>query len=138
MSEALLQQQIRLDLGMRDDIMLLRINVGKFRPIDGGPRVIQSAPTGTADFLGVQKKRVPREILNILQNELSEHSLLAVLEWVASISGAAFAIETKSLRGKQREGQRNWQAAWEKRGGIYILAKSLDDVYAGLGIAPHT
>lgn len=108
MSEALLQQQIRLALGMRDDVFLFRINVGKFRPIDGGPRVIQSAPEGTPDLLGVLAP------------------------------GRAFGIEVKAQRGKQREGQRNWQAAWEKRGGIYILAKSLDDVYAGLGIAPHT
>ena len=44
-SEAVLQQQIRLTLGQRDDIMLLRINVGKFRPIDGDQRrVIQSTP----------------------------------------------------------------------------------------------
>lgn len=105
MSEAVLQQEIRLALGLRDDLFLFRINVGKFRPLDGGKRVIQSAPEGTPDLLGVM------------------------------IPGRAFAIEVKAPRGTQREAQKRWQAAWEKRGGIYILAKSLADVYKGLDIA---
>jgi len=106
MSEAVLQQEIRLALGQRQDIMMFRINVGKFRPLDGGPRVIQSAPEGTPDLLGVISP------------------------------GRAFAIEVKAPRGKQRDVQIAWQTAWEKRGGIYILARSLDDVYRGLDINP--
>ena len=106
MSEAVLQQQIRLALGQRPDIMMFRINVGKFRPLDGVPRVSQSAPEGTPDLLGV------------------------------ITPGRAFAIEVKAQRGQQRKIQAAWQAAWEKRGGIYILAKSLDDVYRGLDIKP--
>ena len=42
MKEAILQAEIRLALGRRMDIMMFRINVGKFRPLDGGQRVIQS------------------------------------------------------------------------------------------------
>jgi hypothetical protein len=106
MSEAVLQQEIRLALGQRQDIMMFRINVGKFRPLDGGPRVIQSAPEGTPDLLGV------------------------------IAPGRAFAIEVKAQRGKQRDVQAAWQVAWEKRGGIYVLARSLDDVYKGLDIKP--
>ena len=106
MSEAVLQQEIRLALGQRQDIMMFRINVGKFRPLDGGVRVIQSAPEGTPDLLGV------------------------------IIPGRAFAIEVKALRGKQRDVQVAWQVAWEKRGGIYVLARSLGDVYKGLDINP--
>jgi len=105
-SEAVLQQEIRLALGQRQDIMMFRINVGKFRPLDGGPRVIQSAPEGTPDLLGV------------------------------ITPGRAFAIEVKAPRGTQRTVQIAWQNAWEKRGGIYILARSLDDVYKGLDIKP--
>jgi len=105
-SEAVLQQEIRLALGMRDDIMMFRINVGKFRPLDGGKRVIQSAPEGTPDLLGVMSP------------------------------GRAFAIEVKAPNGRQREAQVSFQRAWEKRGGIYILAKSLNDVYKHLSITP--
>jgi hypothetical protein len=48
--------------------------------------------------------------------------------------GKAFGIEVKAQRGQQRDAQKKWQAAWEKRGGIYILAKSLQDVCEGLDI----
>lgn len=106
MTEAVLQQEIRLALGMRDDVFLFRINVGKFRPLEGGARVIQSAPIGTPDLLGVISP------------------------------GRAFAIEVKAPKGRQHNEQRNWQAAWEKRGGIYILARTLEDVYRGLDITP--
>ena len=105
-SEAAIQQNIRLALGMREDIMMFRINVGKFRPLDGGPRVIQSAPEGTPDLLGVISP------------------------------GRAFAIEVKTSKGKQGIAQVAWQNAWEKRGGIYILARCVEDVYKGLDIQP--
>jgi len=105
-SEAVLQQEIRLALGMRDDIFMFRINVGKFRPLEGGPRVIQSAPEGTPDLMGVMTP------------------------------GRAFGIEVKTAKGKQRDAQKKWQEAWEKRGGLYILARSLEDVYRGLDIQP--
>jgi len=106
-SEAVLQQEIRLALGLRDDIMMFRINVGVFRPLEGDQRrVIRSAPEGTPDLLGVMSP------------------------------GRAFAIEVKAPKGRQREAQAAWQGAWEKRGGIYVLARSLADVYKGLDITP--
>ncbi|WP_242136956.1 hypothetical protein [Sphingomonas sp. TREG-RG-20F-R18-01] len=41
--------------------------------------------------------------------------------------GKAFQIETKALCGRQREAQKKFQAAWEQRGGIYILARDPRD-----------
>lgn len=100
MSEAAVQSAIRLALGQRDDVMLFRINVGKFRPLHGDQnRVIQSAPNGMPDLLGV-----------------------------VGPNGRALAIEVKSAKGRQREEQKAFQSAWEKRGGLYILARSVDDV----------
>ena len=105
-SEAVIQQKIRLALGMRDDIFMFRINVGVFRPMHGDQRrAIRSAPDGTPDLLGVKAP------------------------------GLAFGIEAKAAKGTQREAQKNWQKAWEKRGGIYILARSVEDVYKGLDIS---
>lgn len=105
-SEAVIQQKIRLALGLRDDIFMFRINVGVFRPLHGDQRrAIRSAPDGTPDLLGVMTP------------------------------GKAFAIEVKTARGQQRDMQKNWQKAWEKRGGIYILARSVEDVYKGLDIS---
>lgn len=98
MNEAAIQSQIRLALGQRDDVMLLRINVGKFRPLHGPQdRVIQSASNGTPDLLGV---------------------------W----NGRALAIEVKNAKGRQRPEQVAFQKAWEARGGLYILARSVEDV----------
>lgn len=96
--EAHVLGEIRLHLGRTDDVMLIRINTGKFRPIKGPQnRVITSAPAGTPDLLGVMR------------------------------GGLALAIETKG-RGKQSPAQKNFQTAWERRGGVYIVAKSLQDV----------
>lgn len=97
-SESQIQSDIRLALGQRDDVMLIRINVGKFRPLHGDQsRVIVSAPTGTPDLLGV---------------------------W----NGRALAIEVKKTKGQQSYEQKMFQRAWERRGGLYILARSVDDV----------
>jgi hypothetical protein len=97
-SESGIQSAIRLALGQRDDVMLIRINVGKFRPLHGPQdRVIQSAPKGTPDLLGV---------------------------W----NGCALAIEVKVAKGRQSHEQKMFQRAWEARGGLYILARSVDDV----------
>jgi hypothetical protein len=86
-SEAIIQQKIRLALGMRDDIFMFRINVGVFRPMHGDQRrAIRSAPDGTPDLLGVKAP------------------------------GLAFGIEVKAAKGTQREAQKNWQKAWEKTG----------------------
>ena len=105
-SEATIQNNIRLALGMRDDIFMFRINVGVFRPLHGDQkRAIRSAPDGTPDLMGVMTP------------------------------GRAFAIEVKTARGQQREAQKNWQKAWEKRGGIYVLARSVEDVYKALDIS---
>lgn len=46
--------------------------------------------------------------------------------------GRPLAIETKTLTGAQREAQRNFEAAWVRAGGLYILARSVDDVLAAL------
>ena len=103
MNESQIQAAIRLALGQRDDVMLLRINVGKFRPLHGPQdRVITSAPPGTPDLLGV---------------------------W----NGRALAIEVKNAKGKQRPEQIAFQKAWEARGGLYILARSVDDVTQRIG-----
>ena len=47
--------------------------------------------------------------------------------------GLALGIEVKTPTGRQRDDQKRFQAAWERRAaGIYILARSIDDVLHGL------
>lgn len=47
-------------------------------------------------------------------------------------SGKRIEIEVKDAKGRQRETQKKFQAMIEKAGGIYILARSVDDVYKKL------
>ena len=104
-SESQIQSAIRLALGQRDDVMLFRINVGKFRPLNGPQnRVIQSAPPGVPDLLGV-----------------------------LGPDGRAIAIEVKHVKGRQGPEQVAFQKAWEARGGLYVVARSVDDVIARIG-----
>lgn len=44
------------------------------------------------------------------------------------MSGAPLAAEAKTGTGRQQKNQHNFQIAWEKRGGIYILFRSVDDL----------
>lgn len=46
--------------------------------------------------------------------------------------GRAVAIEVKTASGRQSEQQRKFQAAWERARGVYVLARSVDDVLAAL------
>lgn len=48
------------------------------------------------------------------------------------LRGRAVAIETKSSTGEQRQSQIRFQARWEAAGGLYVLARSVEDVRAGL------
>lgn len=47
-------------------------------------------------------------------------------------SGRRIEIETKSATGRQRESQRRFQAMIEQHGGLYILARSVEDVRKAL------
>ncbi len=52
---------------------------------------------------------------------------------IRSPGGQLIGIEVKSAKGKQSEQQRNFQTMLERFGGIYILARSVDDVRRVLG-----
>jgi hypothetical protein len=50
----------------------------------------------------------------------------------AVIAGQIYGIEVKGPKGKQSESQIEFQARFERAGGKYVLAHSLDDVTAVL------
>ena len=134
MNEAQIQAAIRLALGQRDDIMLFRINVGKFRPLNGPQdRVIQSAPPGTPDLLGVLSPRLPSALHEKMMAHLPPLLFAEFMEWLGRECGRALAIEVKDAKGRQRPEQVAFQKAWESRGGLYILARSVDDVLTRIG-----
>ncbi|MCQ8279884.1 VRR-NUC domain-containing protein [Acetobacteraceae bacterium KSS8] len=49
--------------------------------------------------------------------------------------GQAYGIEVKSPTGRQRKEQAIWQRNFERAGGRYILARSVDDALAGLRVS---
>ncbi len=54
---------------------------------------------------------------------------------VMAPSGRAVGIEAKSVDGTQRAAQIVFQAAWESRGGLYLLVRSVEEVRVGLRAA---
>ena len=50
--------------------------------------------------------------------------------------GQIVFIETKTRRGRQRESQKRWQAAVEKAGGIYIVARSGEEAIEKIKTLP--
>lgn len=54
---------------------------------------------------------------------------------LGTFRGRAVGIEVKSAKGTQRREQKLWQAQWIRGGGIYVLARSLDDVMQALGLS---
>lgn len=54
---------------------------------------------------------------------------------VAPCRGTRLEIETKTAVGRQSDQQRKFQAMIEDAGGIYVLARSVNDVYGALAVA---
>ena len=100
--------EILEDLGARPDIMIWRQPTGRFRTFRGAGVVNIGAP-GRPDIGGV----------------VSVEGL-----------GLAFAIECKTRSGRQTSSQRYFAANWARLGGLYILARSLQDARLCLGDGP--
>ena len=62
---------------------------------------------------------------------------------VGVIDGRAVFVEVKTKTGNQRDAQRKWQAAVERAGAIYIIARSPEEALAAISAraasapAPH-
>ena len=46
--------------------------------------------------------------------------------------GRAVAIECKARRGRLARQQKDFRAAWERAGGLYVVARSVDDALKAL------
>jgi hypothetical protein len=111
--EKKIQNQCLLDFGLRQDVLLLRHHVGVFRSMDDPSRIIKVGTPGESDTIGV-------------------FALQITPEMVGKTIGVAIAPEFKAPKGRQSDPQKHWQAAFEKRGGVYVLAKSTGDVDAAI------
>ena len=132
MKESSILKQVRLEATKRG--RFVRVNVGQgwtgkvtriarrgMVDVDAGDVVIRQArpfqagpPAGTADLLGVTR-------------------VVVTPEMVGKVIGVATAIETKTAKGRQRDEQKTFERVMVAQGGLYILARSADDVARMLG-----
>jgi hypothetical protein len=103
MVEAHLVHDILKAWGAHPRLRIARINIGKAFP-PNSDRLVTFGVPGTADICGL-----------------------------IAPSGRFLAIECKSAVGRQRPEQETFQRVVEAMGGLYVLARSVDDVDAVLG-----
>ncbi len=59
-------------------------------------------------------------------------SINGVGDIMGGYRGRGVALETKTLKGKLRQTQERFRAAWEKSGNVYIVARSPEEALAAL------
>jgi hypothetical protein len=105
-SERQIQHEILSTLGSRPDLaMIWRNNTGKARSLHDPNVVVSFGVPGSPDIIG------------FLRN------------------GRFLGIEVKAARGNQSEQQRRFQARCEQMGGLYVLARSVDDAMTAVSKA---
>jgi hypothetical protein len=98
-----------LAVGMRPDVLVWRQQVGVFRAMDNPDRIVKVGVPGMADSGMVV-------------------AVVVTPEMVGKTIGVMVQPEYKTAKGRQREAQKDWQAAVEKRGGIYRLVRSAEEM----------
>lgn len=81
--------------------------------MDDPARIIKVGNPGEADTLGVVAVTITPEM-------------------VGQTIGVAVASEFKTAKGRQSDQQKAFQAAWERRGGVYVLARSSEDIHEAI------
>jgi len=107
--ESSIQAQVLATFGAIPWIRLFRQNAGKIHTIEG--RWVQLYPAGAADLSGWIGK----------WDHFKVHS-----------PGRRIEIETKAPKKGPNKQQRRWAETCRKMGPLYILARSVDDVWTAL------
>ena len=104
MKERQIQNAILREFGTRRDMRLWRQNTGVARMgVGRGARIVRFGVPGQADLTGI----LP--------------------------DGRRLEIEVKSQNGRQSRDQVNYQMLIERFGGVYVLARSVQDVWDAIG-----
>lgn len=107
--ETRIQGKALLAVGQRPDVLAMRLQSGVFRAYDDPSKIIRVGQPGLPDTMMVVAVTIDPSM-------------------VGKTVAVAVAAEIKTNRGRQSEAQRNWQAAFERRGGIYELVRSPDEM----------
>lgn len=114
-AEGVIKSNILRAVGRRRDVFVWNNPTGVARTMDGN-RIIKFGCPGSPDILGIQEVTITPEM-------------------VGMTFGRAFGIEVKTDRGVQSEQQKRFESAWRLRGGLYLLARSPQDVVARLDLS---
>jgi hypothetical protein len=109
MSEAAIQQDIRLALGQTPGLRVFRQNVGAYKDPRSGRVIRYGLHTGSADLIGWQ-------------------SVVITPAMVGQRFARFVSIEVKTPTGRLSPEQSTWQAAVQRAGGIAVVARSVDDI----------
>lgn len=103
-----LKRDILITLGCRPDVLVENSPTGKFRHIYR-KEVIAIGASGRPDITGTRK--LPIVTGNGVQ-----------------YTGQSFAVEVKTGSAKLSTQQKRWRDRFESLGGLYVLARSVEDV----------
>ena len=103
--ETRIQNNALLAVGQLPDVLPMRMQSGVFRSYDDPSKIVRVGQPGLADTMLIVATEITADM-------------------VGKTIGVAVAAEIKTGKGRQSDAQRRWQAAFEKRGGIYALVRS--------------
>lgn len=107
-SEREIQADILIAIGSRSDARLWRSNAGRFHVVDRPCRSCAS------------------------RARWIEGAPTGSADLTGIHHGRRIEIEVKSATGRHTDEQKNWESMIRTQGGIYILARSVDEALAGL------
>ncbi len=111
LSEKNIQNASLVAVGSDPDVLVMRIQSGIFRSLDDPTRMVRVGTPGIADSLAVVRVTITPDM-------------------VGQDIAVCAAAEFKTAKGRQRDDQKKWQAAFEKRAGQYRLIRSPDEMKA--------
>jgi hypothetical protein len=103
--ETRIQNNALLAVGQLPDVLPMRMQSGVFRAYDDPSKIVRVGQPGLADTMLIVATEITADM-------------------VGKTIGVAVAAEIKTGKGRQSDAQKRWQAAFEKRGGIYALIRS--------------
>lgn len=113
MKESAIKADLLCNISQRPEYMIWNHPTGTFRTLTPPYAHIRCGLPGSADVIGC--------VSIVIQSHHVGHTL-----------GIALGIETKTLSGSQAEQQKLFQAAWERRGAIYLLRRQAEGTHEAI------
>ena len=132
MTEQALQQHILAAIGSLPGVLVWRQNVGK------APSAWQRLPAWLEAWIRTSGFDVAGHgPLHISGGRLVQYGATGQADILCVCRGRLLAIEVKTAKGRQSLAQVAWQRALEAAGGVYVVARSVDDTVAAVGSIDH-